>query len=495
MGSILKLSVINSNNISWKSNQLFIVLADKNNLSPYLKRWQNFTGNHIHHIIESSNFSFEFSQSILLRSSKTSLMLLGHGSKKRSDLDYEKLGGILFSKIDKLEFKKITILCNLKISGKKENLILSKLLFGFKLKSYSFLKYKEKKKEDHLKIENINIVAKEKKTLLPLINLNDDIISGIFFSKDLTFEPPNFLTPEEFVNQITSLKEFGIDIEVLNEKQMNDLGMFALLGVGQGSSKKSYLVIMKWNGKPSSKNNIAFVGKGVCFDSGGLSLKTSRGMIDMKEDMGGAGIVVGAMKAIALQKLKKNVIGVVGLVENMPSSNAQRPGDIVKSMSGKTIEILNTDAEGRLVLADALYYTIKNFKPDFVIDLATLTGAIISALGKERAGLFSNDEKLSETIFQMGEKIENLVWKMPMDKIYGRNMLSKIADLKNIGSVAGSSIQAAAFLENFVGKTPWAHLDVAGVVWCDQKSDIHSGGATGWGVRLLFEIAKNKYRF
>ena len=201
------------------------------------------------------------------------------------------------------------------------------------------------------------------------------------------------------------------------------------------------------------------------------------------------------MKAIALQKLKKNIIGVVGLVENMPSSNAQRPGDIVKSMSGKTIEILNTDAEGRLVLADALYYTIKNFKPDFVIDLATLTGAIISALGKERAGLFSNDEKLSETIFQMGEKIENLVWKMPMDKIYGQNLLSKIADLKNIGSVAGSSIQAAAFLENFVGKTPWAHLDVAGVVWCDQKSDTHSGGATGWGVRLLFEIAKNKNRF
>ena len=495
MGSILKLCAINSKNISWKTNQLFIVLAEKNNLSPFLKKWQNITGNYIHHIIENSNFSFEFSQSILLRSSKTSLMLLGHGSKKRSNLDYEKLGGILFSKIDKLEFKNITILCNLKISGKKENLILSKLLFGFKLKSYSFLKYKEKRKEDHLKIENINIVAKEKKTLLPLLNLNDDIISGIFFSKDLTFEPPNFLTPEEFVNQITSLREFGIDIEVLNEKQMNDLGMFALLGVGQGSSKKSYLVIMKWNGKPSSKNNMAFVGKGVCFDSGGLSLKTSRGMIDMKEDMGGAGIVVGAMKAIALQKLKKNVIGVVGLVENMPSSNAQRPGDIVKSMSGKTIEILNTDAEGRLVLADALYYTIKNFKPDFVIDLATLTGAIISALGKERAGLFSNNEKLSEIIFQMGEKIENLVWKMPMDKIYGQNMLSNIADLKNIGSAAGSSIQAAAFLENFVGKTPWAHLDVAGVVWCDKQSDTHSGGATGWGVRLLFEISKNKYRF
>ena len=271
--------------------------------------------------------------------------------------------------------------------------------------------------------------------------------------------------------------------------------MHALLGVGRGSAEKSYLVVMKWNGSPNSKKNIAYVGKGVCFDSGGLSLKTPRGMIDMKEDMGGAGIVVGAMKAIALQKVKRNVIGVVGLVENMPSSNAQRPGDIVKSMSGKTIEILNTDAEGRLVLADALYFTIKKFKPDFVIDLATLTGAIISALGKERAGLFSNDENLSEYIFQTGEKIENLVWKMPMDKIYGQKMLSKIADLKNIGTPEGSSIQAAAFLQNFVGRTSWAHLDVAGVVWSDRVSDIHSGGATGWGVRLLFEIAKNNYRF
>ena len=495
MGSILKFSIINSKNISWESDQLLVFLVENNRPSQYFKKWQSLTGNNINNIIENASFSFKFGQDLLVRSSKNSILLFGYGATRKTNLDYEKLGGILFSKIDKLGFREITIISNLEVSENKQNVIISKLLLGFKLKSYSFLKYKENNKINSKKIENVKVLKKEKKILEQQLHLNDNLISGIFFSKDLTFEPPNFLTPQEFVNQITSLKKIGIEIEVLNEKNMDKLGMHALLGVGRGSIEKSYLVVMKWNGSPNSKKNIAYVGKGVCFDSGGLSLKTPRGMIDMKEDMGGAGIVVGAMKAIALQKVKRNVIGVVGLVENMPSSNAQRPGDIVKSMSGKTIEILNTDAEGRLVLADALYFTIKKFKPDFVIDLATLTGAIISALGKERAGLFSNDENLSEYIFQTGEKIENLVWKMPMDKIYGQKMLSKIADLKNIGTPEGSSIQAAAFLQNFVGRTSWAHLDVAGVVWSDRVSDIHSGGATGWGVRLLFEIAKNNYRF
>jgi len=214
--------------------------------------------------------------------------------------------------------------------------------------------------------------------------------------------------------------------------------------------------------------------------------------MDMKEDMGGAGIVMGALKSIALQKLKTNIIGVVGLVENMPDANAQRPGDIIRSMSGKTIEILNTDAEGRLVLADALYYTNKKYKPKFIIDLATLTGAIISALGNERAGLFSNNDNLSKSIFDIGEETGDLVWKMPLDKIYGTKMKSSVADLKNIGTAEGSAIQAASFLRNFIGSTPWAHLDVAGVVWKNSQTELHSAGATGWGVKLLFEIAKRQ---
>ena len=314
-------------------------------------------------------------------------------------------------------------------------------------------------------------------------------------ARDLISEPANILTPERFIKKINEMTKFGIEIDVLDEEKMNGLGMNALLGVGKGSKQKSYLAVMKWNGNLNSRKNIAFVGKGVCFDSGGLSLKSSKGMEDMKWDMGGAGIVVGAMKAIALQKIKKNIVGVVGLVENMPDANAQRPGDIVKSMSGKTIEVLNTDAEGRLVLADALYYTNKTYEPEAIIDLATLTGAIITALGHERAGLFSNNEKLSDTLHEVGEITGDLVWRMPLDKNYGEQMISTIADLRNIGlSYAAGAIQAACFLEHFVGNTPWAHIDVAGVVWNNKKNDFFPVGATGWGVKLLSEFTK-KYQF
>ena len=490
----MQFTVIDINELIFKKNELYIfIIQPKIEISPNLKKIQNKSKIDIKTIIENSNFKAKFGESLLIRSSNHPILLFGCDDLIYTNLTYEKLGGILFSTIMDLGFKTISIISDLKISSAKEKKLISKILFGIKSKSYKFKKYKNNNiSNNKIELKFIKTYTKNQSFIQKQIQTNDHILDGIFLTKDLTSEPANILTTEEFVNQIKAFSEVGIEVEILDEDQMMKLGMHALLGVGRGSKSKSYLGVMKWNGNKKEKKNIAFVGKGVCFDSGGLSLKSGRGMMDMKEDMGGAGIVVGAMKSIALQKLKTNVIGVVGLVENMPDANAQRPGDIVRSMSGKTIEILNTDAEGRLVLADALYYTNKKYKPEFIINLATLTGAIISALGNERAGLFSNNDNLSKLIFDIGEETGDLVWKMPLDKIYGAKMKSSIADLKNIGTAEGSSIQAASFLKNFIGTTPWAHLDVAGVVWKNNQTELHSGGATGWGVKLLFEIAKRQ---
>ena len=271
--------------------------------------------------------------------------------------------------------------------------------------------------------------------------------------------------------------------------------MNALLGVGQGSIRGSYLVTLEWKGKKSSKKPLAFVGKGVCFDTGGISLKPAKFMEDMTYDMAGSAVVVGLMKSLALRKAKINAVGVVGLVENMPGGNAQRPGDIVKSYSGKTIEILNTDAEGRLVLADALTYTEKKFKPEFIIDLATLTGAIIVALGSEYAGMFSNNDKLSKQIFESGKNVEEKVWRMPLNKNYDKLINSKNADMQNINYVGGAgSTTAAQFLQRFILKnTPWAHLDIAGMAFSKYGGALNSGGATGFGVRLLNKLIEDYY--
>ncbi|MAC61954.1 MAG: leucyl aminopeptidase [SAR116 cluster bacterium] len=490
----LQFTVSDTKELLFKKNELYIfVVQPKIEISPNLKKVQNKSKTDIKTILDNSNFKAKFGENLLIRSSNQPFLLFGCGDLIYTNSNFEKLGGILFSTIKDLGFKTVSIISDLKISSAKEKKLISKMLFGIKSKSYEFKKYKNSNiSENKINLKFIKIYTKNQSFIQKQIQINNHILDGIFLAKDLTSEPANILTTEEFVNQIKGFSEIGIEVEILDEDQMTKLGMNALLGVGRGSKSKSYLGIMKWNGNKKEKKNIAFVGKGVCFDSGGLSLKSGRGMMDMKEDMGGAGIVVGAMKSIALQKLKTNIVGVVGLVENMPDANAQRPGDIIRSMSGKTIEVLNTDAEGRLVLADALYYTNKKYKPKFIVDLATLTGAIISALGNERAGLFSNDDNLSNSIFDIGEETGDLVWKMPLDKVYGTKMKSSIADLKNIGTAEGSSIQAASFLKNFIGTTPWAHLDVAGVVWKNNQTELHSGGATGWGVKLLFEVAKRQ---
>jgi leucyl aminopeptidase len=317
-------------------------------------------------------------------------------------------------------------------------------------------------------------------------------------TRDLVSEPANELYPESFADQCKELASLGIKVQILDEAKMERLGMGALLGVGQGSRRESRLVVMKWNGdtrKNAPKKPLAFVGKGVCFDTGGISLKPGPGMEEMKWDMGGAGTVTGLMKALAGRKAKVNAVGVIGLVENMPDGNAQRPGDIVKSMSGQTIEILNTDAEGRLVLADALWYTQKTFKPEFMIDLATLTGAIIIALGHENAGLFSNNDDLSDKLYKAGQDVDEGVWRFPLSSAYAKQTKSPIADLQNIGTGGrgAGSIVAAEFLQKFVNDVPWVHLDIAGMAWSKQDKPTVPKGGTGYGVRLLNQFVKENY--
>jgi len=321
------------------------------------------------------------------------------------------------------------------------------------------------------------------------------LVEGTILTKDLVSEPGNILYPEEYAKRILSLKKLGIKIKIYNEREMKKMGMGALLGVGQGSTRQSYLVTMEWNGINKKNKPLAFVGKGVCFDTGGISLKPAKFMEDMTYDMAGSAVVVGLMKNLALRKAKVNAVGVVGLVENMPDGNAQRPGDIVKSYSGQTIEVLNTDAEGRLVLADAITFTEKKFKPKFIIDLATLTGAIIVALGSEYAGLFSNDDKLSKQIYDAGEKVGEKVWRMPLNKNYDKLIESKKADMQNINYVGGAgSTTAAQFLQRFIlDKTPWAHLDIAGMAFSKYGGALNSGGATGYGVRLLNQLIEDNY--
>ncbi len=411
-------------------------------------------------------------------------------SKSNSALEFEKLGGKFFDFLKKNEIDDILIKSpSVNRSKLKYTESFSSFIHGLELKSYEFKLYKtiKNKKAINVSVRKKDLLGKEK-TL-------DAILSGVNFTRDLVSEPGNILHPDEYTKRLLKLKKFGLKITVYDEKKLKKMGCNALLGVGQGSIRGSYLVTIEWNGNKSKSKPLAFVGKGVCFDTGGISLKPAKFMEDMTYDMAGSAVVVGLMKNFALRKAKVNAIGVVGLVENMPDGNAQRPGDIVKSYSGKTIEILNTDAEGRLVLADALSFTEKKFKPKFIIDLATLTGAIIVALGSEHAGLFSNNDKLSEQLHNAGIKVDEKVWRLPLNKNYDKLMNSKIADIQNINYVGGaSSITAAQFLQRFIlNKTPWAHLDIAGMAFSKYGGALNSGGATGFGVRLLNKLVEDHY--
>jgi len=417
-------------------------------------------------------------------------------SEKLINFELNDLGGSFKNLIGSHKnLKNISLLASENVRNKKlsDEELISEFLYGYNLKSYSFEKYKSKKKSDtSIKIEVcVNKIEKFKKEFEAFSSIKD----GVFLARDLVSEPPNELNPKHYTEEILKLTKLGLKVQVFGEKDLKKMGMNSLLGVGQGSSNETFLVTIKWNGKKEKGKPLCFVGKGVCFDTGGISLKPARFMEEMKYDMGGSAVVVGLMKTLALRKAKVNAVGVVGLVENMPGSNAQRPGDIVKSYSGKTIEVLNTDAEGRLVLADALAYAEKEFKPKFIIDLATLTGAIIIALGEEYAGLFSNDDKLSEQLFKIGNTINEKVWRLPLHKNYDKLMNSKYADVQNINYAGGAgSITAAQFLKRFVSKeTPWVHLDIAGMAFSKKAASINSGGATGFGVRLLNDLIRKHY--
>jgi leucyl aminopeptidase len=315
---------------------------------------------------------------------------------------------------------------------------------------------------------------------------NEAIAEGVAFTQTLVAEPPNILYPESFVERCQHLADLGVELEVLDERQMKALGMGALLGVAQGSTRPPRLLAMRWNGGNAGDAPVVFVGKGVTFDTGGISLKPGPGMDMMKWDMGGAGAVAGAMKAIAGRKAKANVVGVVGLVENMPDGNAMRPGDIVSTMSGQTVEVLNTDAEGRLVLCDAITWVQKTYSPKVIVDLATLTGAMVISLGHEYAGIFANDDDLAAKLLTAGDASNNKLWRFPLSPAYDKLIDSPIADMKNIGPREGGSITAAQFLKRFVDDgVAWAHLDIAGMAWADKDGPVWAKGATGYGVRLL----------
>ena len=393
--------------------------------------------------------------------------------------------------------KQVTILIQLPKGATSEDdaQAAARMAIGALLRGYRFDHYRTtQKKNDKPTLAKVNIGTADAGDAKKQWRSLEAVARGVTFARDLVTEPPNVLHPEEFAKRAQKLSELGLEVEVLGEKEMSKLGMHSLVGVGLGSDRESQLLIMQWKGaKDKNAQPIAFVGKGVTFDTGGISLKPGPGMDAMKYDMGGAAAVTGLMHALAGRKAKVNAIGICGLVENMPDGKAQRPGDVVKSMSGQTIEILNTDAEGRLVLADALWYCQNRFKPKFMVDLATLTGAIRISLGLEIAGLFSNDDDLAARLLKAGKAEGEELWRMPMGERFDKLIDSPIADMKNIGGQFGGSITAAQFIQRFVNKLPWAHLDIAGTAWAEEARGSTPKGATGFGIRLLNRLVADNY--
>lgn len=429
------------------------------------------------------------------------LILLGMGcTSKLTQNKVEELGAKITLACNMLKLKKAFIIAPKLNSNNINDPIGALVAYGATLYHYSFNKYHTVNKEKHTpSLEHLTITSADNIDAKKIFNeYYFPVSQGVFFARDCVSEVPNVLYPESYARKIEEeLTHLGVEVTILNEEQMKKLNMNALLGVGQGSSKESKLVIMKYKNIDDERQPVALVGKGVCFDTGGISLKPPGGMWDMKYDMGGSAAVVGTMKALAARKAKTYVVGVVGLVENMPDGNAQRPGDVVYSASGKTIEVLNTDAEGRLVLADALWYVQKNYSPKIVVDLATLTGAVVVALGNTYAGGFANDDNLARQIIDAGEFVNEKVWRLPLHEEYNRMMDSDVADVANIpphDRGAAGAITAAEFLQRFIeNDTPWMHLDIAGLAWAKKSLGLCNKGAVGFGVRLLNQFIKNNH--
>lgn len=482
-----------------KSGALVVLVGKGKALSATAARLDEASGGALRRAIAASRFEGDSGQWLEVLApagiDAGRVLLAGVGDKADARR-IEDMGGSAVQRLRTSGIRQLTIVAEtVDGSALKAEEIAAHAAYGAQLGAYSFEKYRTRMKaRDKASLTAVTVAcaaqAKAKKLYQPLAA----IAEGVCFTRDLVSEPGNVLYPKTLARQCKALEALGCKVEILGEARMRKLGMGSLLGVGQGSAKESQLVVMRWDGGKRGSKPVAFVGKGVTFDTGGISLKPGPGMGEMKWDMGGSGTVIGLMKALAGRKAKVNVVGVVGLVENMPDGDAQRPGDVVTSMSGQTIEILNTDAEGRLVLADALWYTQDRFKPQFMVNLATLTGAIITSLGHEYAGLFSNNDELAERIHAAGEAEGEGAWRMPLGPAYDKRIDSPIADMQNIGQTpAAGSITAAQFLQRFVNGVPWAHLDIAGMAWSKEGKPTRPKGGTGYGVRLLNRLVADHY--
>ena len=500
MSEYVKLNFVNLNDVlsnkgkSKKAHEAMVVFVDaKLALAPDTAKQLPHLAELVAAAASASKFKGKLHASMeILNPSELSverLIVIGLGDGK-AELNVLNLGGVAYAKIG--AGRNGVVICDLENSDAAA----ADLMLGAQLRAYKFDQYKTKKPDadEDDKLGSISFAVADIDAAKEAYAPNKGIGEGVILARNLVNEPPNVLFPIEFAKRASALEKLGVDVEVLEIKDMEKLGMGALLGVGQGSRQDSRVVIMRWNGAKDKKAQpIAFIGKGVTFDTGGISIKPAAGMEDMKGDMAGAACVVGLMHALASRKAKANIIGAIGIVENMPDGNAQRPGDIVKSMSGQTIEIINTDAEGRLVLADVLWHIQSKYKPAFMVDLATLTGAILVALGQEYAGLFSNNDELSERLSAAGKKTSEAVWRLPLGKAYDKMVDSKFADMKNTGGRFAGSITAAQFLQRFVNDVPWAHLDIAGTGMAASNTDISHSWGPGWGVRLLNQLVADYY--
>ncbi|MHA1538641.1 MAG: leucyl aminopeptidase [Alphaproteobacteria bacterium] len=483
-----------------KSGTLVVAAREGRALTPFAATLDKSTGGALRRAMEASRFKGgkdDILEVLAPAGSKLArIVLVGLGKVGEFDAGRaEILGGKLCSSLNAGGVKAAAIVLD---GLDRAELSLAQaaahLGIGARLRAYRFDKYRTKEKAaSKATLTALNVMVKgaprARKAFVPLAA----IAEGIFLTRDVVSEPANVLTPITFAKAAKGLEKLGVGVDVLTETAMKRLGMGALLGVGQGSANPPRLVVMQWRGGGQDAKPIAFVGKGVTFDTGGISIKPAGGMEDMKWDMGGAGVVLGLMKALAGRKAKVNVVGICALAENMPSSTAQRPGDIVTTMSGQTVEVINTDAEGRLVLADALWYCQDKFKPRLMVDLATLTGAIIVALGSEYAGLFSNNDQLAKRLTEAGEAVGEKLWRLPLAEAYDKQINSPAADMKNIGGREGGSITAAQFLQRFVNKTHWAHLDIAAVTWSKKDLPTSPKGSTAFGVRLLDNFVAAHY--
>ncbi len=481
-----------------KKGTAILLVTENGKLGPRARRIDEASGGTISRAMKSQDFKGKFKSSVdIIAPAQLALeriLVIGLGKPGELDLkQWANLGGLSAGKLG--DRSEATLVAEVGDSGDPSADALAHFAMGAKLAAYRFDKYKTKKKDngEPEPIAKLVISGASHTAARRAFSILDAVSDGTLLARDLVNEPANVLGPQEIADRARELGKLGVEVQVLDVRAMRRLKMGALLAVAQGSDREPRVVVMRWNGGKAGSKPLAFVGKGVVFDTGGISIKPGASMEDMKGDMAGAACVVGLMHALAARKAKANVVGVVGLVENMPDARAYRPGDILTSMSGQTIEVINTDAEGRLVLADCLTYVQREVKPSFVINLATLTGAVIVALGHQHAGLFSNDDELANRILEAGQSTGERVWRMPLDREYDKLIDSKFADMKNAGGRQAGAVTAAQFLQRFIDETPWSHIDIAGTGMSSPQTDINKSWASGFGVRLLDRLVATHY--